>query len=486
MTRKFLLLGIAAPLCMTAAVGCAPEPGQEERPGPMETARQSLVLTGQKFVVNSVMNGDDERCRVPSSLLGAGNFQANQQLLIRRGTTLRGLCTVDVVASTSGDFEMSSAGFLNRVRIFGDPSLTATGSTVEVANEYAAGTAPGIAEPATSLTDANTNSAGKVKEYTARATGAQVAYAVPHPFEKYTFEQAELIHNADPVRNAIWALGIDNNVSGSLSRYHITSAEISADSFPGLGSFVSNKITNAVSFHGELSCTTSEVRVGGAIEPAFRQGVAEIIREELNDPTLRVHWKSGICFDGTAPANFVNAMSIAGRGLQLEQDSTQILGNATRRDQVAAATKSVFDCLIDGADNSPTSTPSTPWSVSSGTANYATSGVCERYIAEIEVPNVPGGHTLSAGAATCVDEHTAHVDYYRWTGVGYWVRIGGGNITYVDDGTTCSAQLSTETDYTYLQPTGVGSGSSGTTRLRAVVRASDASGAAVPAFFSVQ
>ncbi|SEU15269.1 hypothetical protein [Stigmatella erecta] len=452
----------------------------------METARQSLVLTGQKFVVNGDMGDDNERCRVPSSLLGGANFRANRQLLIRRGTTLRGLCTVDVVASTSGFFEMSEDGFSRRVWLNSDPSNDATGYTVEVSNQYAAGTAPGIAEPATSLTDANTNSAGKVKEYTARASGAQVAYTVPHPFEKYTFEQAELIHNADPVRNAIWALGIDNNVSGTLNYYHITSAEISGASFPGLGSFFSSQITNAVSFHGELSCGTSEVRVGGAIEPAFRQGVAEIIRAELNDPSLRVHWKSGICFDGTAPANFVNAMSIAGRGLQLEQDSTQILGNATRRNKVATATKSVFDCLIDGADNSPTSTPSTPWSVSSGTAAYATSGDCGRYIAEIEVPNVPGGHTLSAGASTCVAGHTAHVDYYRWTGVGYWVRIGGGNITYVNSGTTCSAQLSTETDYTYLPPGVVGSGSTGTTRLRAVVRASDASGAAVPAFFSVQ
>jgi hypothetical protein len=484
MNKKFLLLGIAAPLCMTAAVGCTPEPGQEEGESSLGTGRQSLVLTGQKFVVNVDMDGDNERCRVPSSLLGGTNFQAYRQLLIRRGTTLRGICTVDVVASSSGNFEMSSTGFANRVRIPSDLSYVTTGNTVEVANEYATGTAPGIAEPATSLTDANTNSADKVKEYTARATGAQVAYTVPHPFEKYTFEQAELIHNADPVRNAIWALGINNNVSGHYNFYHITAADIGGASFPGLGTFISNKITNAVAFHGELSCTTSEVRVGGRIGAEFRQGVAEIIREELNNSALRVHWKSGVCFDGTAPTNFVNAMSIAGRGLQLEQDSTEILGYATRRNQVANATKSVFDCLIDGADNSPTSTTTIPWSASSGTAAYATSGACPRYIAEIEFPNAPGGRTLSAGASTCVNGHTAHVDYYRWTGVGYWERIGGGNIAYVNSG-TCSAQLSTETDYTYIQPTNVGSGSTGTTRLRAVIRASDASGAAVPAFFSV-
>jgi hypothetical protein len=483
MNKKFLLLGIAAPLCMTAAVGCTPEPGQEEGESSVETSRQSLSLTGQQFVVNSTI-GSREHCRVPSSLLTAGNFMPDRQVKIDRGTVLRGLCTVESTASTSGVFEMNSEGFTNRVYLSGDPSDSSTGFTVTVSNQYGSGPGPHIAEPATSLTDANTNSAGKVKEYTVRALGSQVAYTVPHPFEKYTFEQAELIHNADPVRNAVWALGINNNVSGTLNRYHITSTEISPASFPGLADFVRNNITNAVSFHGEQSCDTSEVRVGGAIEDAFRQGVAEIIREKLNNSALRVHWKSGICFDGSASDNFVNAMSIDGRGLQLEQDSVQILNNSTRRNQVATATKSVFDCLIDGADNSPTSTPSTPWSVSSGTAAYATSGACERYIAEIEVPNVPGGHTLSAGASTCVNGHTAHVDYYLWDAMGYWERIGGGNISYVNSG-TCSAQLSTETDYTYIQPTSVGVGSTGTTRLRAVIRASDASGTAVPAFFSV-
>ena len=40
--------------------------------------------------------------------------------------------------------------------------------------------------------------------------------------------------------------------------------------------------------------------------------------------------------------------------------------------------------------------------------------------------------------------------------------------------------------YAYVQPGAVGNASSGTTRLRAVVRASSATGAPVPAFFSAQ
>ncbi|MFY0566772.1 hypothetical protein ACN28E_23435 [Archangium lansingense] len=485
MKRSSRLLGTLTPLMMMTA-GCGPELVADSMPGPVGVTRSSLVLDNQKFKVNTNISSG-ERCRVPQSLLA--DFQPNRQLLIRRGTALRGLCTVETTASASGDFEMSQTGFDNRVKLSGD-AATETGSVVQVANEYVAGSAPAIAESASSLNEANTNSSGKVMEYTQRPSGSVVAYTVPHPFEKGTFEQGALIHTADTQRNAIWAAAINNNQRGSLSRYHITATELSGASFPGLGSFLTNRIPYAVSFHGETSCTTSEVKVGGGIELPFRQGVAEIIREALNDPSLRVHWKSGVCFDGSDDDNFVNAMSVDFRGVQLEQDSTIILSDTSRRDTVANAAKSVFDCLIDDADNAPTVTSATTWSANSGGTDYVSAGTCKRFIAEIELPNVAGGHTLSAGASTCVTGHSAHVDYYRWTmgsgGVGYWVRMGGGNLTYADNGAGCSTVFSSEVGYSYVHPGAVGSGSIGTTRLRAVVRASDASGAAVPAFFSVQ
>ncbi|PTL76844.1 hypothetical protein [Vitiosangium sp. GDMCC 1.1324] len=484
MKRSSRLLGTLAPLLLAA--GCGPDASLDRAPGSDGVTSSSLVLDGQKFKVNTGI-ASTEHCRVPQSR--QADFQANRQLLIRRGTTLRGLCTVEATASASGDFEMNQEGFDNRVKISGD-NATETSADVQVANQHTAGSAPAIAQPANSLDEANTQSLGKVMEYTLRAPGSVVAYTVPHPFEKGTFEQGSLVHTADTQRNAIWAAGINNNQKGTLSRYHITATEISGASFPGLGTFLANRIPYAVAFHGETSCTTSEVKVGGGIELSFRQGVAEIIREALNDSSLRVHWRPGVCFEGSDDDNFVNAMSVDFRGLQLEQDSTLILGDASRREKVANAVKSVFDCLIDGADNSPTVTSSTSWSADSGGSTYASTGACRRFIAEIELPNVSGGHTLSAGASTCVDGHTAHVDYYRWTtsssGVGYWVRIGGGNITYSGTGAGCGTVFSSESGYTYVQPGVVGNSASGTTRLRAVIRAFDASGASVPAFFSVQ
>ncbi len=79
-----------------------------------------------QFQVNTSISSA-EHCRVPQSRLA--DFQANRQLLIRRGTALRGLCTVETLASASGDFEMNQAGFDNRVKISGD-SATETGSVV--------------------------------------------------------------------------------------------------------------------------------------------------------------------------------------------------------------------------------------------------------------------------------------------------------------------------------------------------------------------
>ncbi|OJT21463.1 hypothetical protein BO221_26975 [Archangium sp. Cb G35] len=484
MKRSSRLLGTLAPLMLAA--GCGPETIAESGPGAMGVTQRALVLDSQKFKVNTSI-ASAERCRVPQSL--QADFPSDRQLLIRRGAVLKGLCTVETTASASGDFEMSQEGYDKRVKSSGDADTEST-ATVQVSNQYASGMAPAIAEPASSLDDANTNSLGKVKEYTVRPAGAVVAYTVPHPFEKGTFEQGALIHSADPQRNAIWAASINNNQRGTLGQFHITSTEISGASFPGLGSFLTNRIPYAVSFHGETSCTTSEVKVGGRIELPFRQGVAEIIREALNDSSLRVHWNSGVCFEGSDQDNFVNAMSVDLRGVQLEQDSNSILSDTSRREKVANAVKSVFDCLIDDADNTPTTTSATTWSADSGGTGYASVGACKRYIAEIELPNVAGGHTLSAGASTCVDGHSAHVDYYRWKvgsgGVGYWVRIGGGNLTYAGSGAACAPVFSAEPGYTYVHPGAQGSGSSGTTRLRAVIRASDASGASVPAFFTVQ
>ncbi|KFA88355.1 hypothetical protein [Archangium violaceum] len=143
MKRSSRLLGTLAPLMMAA--GCGPETIAESGPGSLGVTHRALVLDSQKFKVNTSISSA-ERCRVPQSR--QADFPPDRQLLIHRGTVLRGLCTVESTASASGDFEMSQEGYDKRVKNSGD-AATESIATVQVSNQYASGMAPAIAEPAT-------------------------------------------------------------------------------------------------------------------------------------------------------------------------------------------------------------------------------------------------------------------------------------------------------------------------------------------------
>ncbi|WP_437525486.1 hypothetical protein WME79_38670 [Sorangium sp. So ce726] len=477
-----------------------------EEAEPVQEARSSLTLTGQTFrLVTFTSATPSERCRVPpvdpNATPKVPIFAPNTQLTIKRRGVLMGICTVE--STTSSDptvFEMNEAAYGSRVAwsSYDSPTLPLTTlPEVEVSNEYAPGVAPAIAAPATSMADAQATSWTNhgVMEYTYRGPSAGVVYAVAHPTERGAFDQVKLIHESDTARNGVWAAAINGNPqSGATVSYHITSTQISPLSFPGMNTFITNPLPYSVSFHAssDSSCNNNtHVRVGGRMEGVFRQGMAEIVRDELASVVsgLNVRWSQG-CEPGNGLDNFVNKMARRSRGVQIEQRFSAIGSFPDRRDAVARAVKSVYDCLLDAPDvlsESPGNPASpTTFLADSADASYANGSVCPRFIAEVDIVNAAGGHTHSIRPTVCQAGDQVHVDYYWYNApeVAY-ERLGGGDITYDAACTPTYAVDNVSAQFTYIDPGNLAIGSSGKTRIRAVARAKSAGGALKAVRFAI-
>ncbi|XXX72330.1 hypothetical protein WMF30_32250 [Sorangium sp. So ce134] len=464
---------------------------------PVQEVRSGLTLTGQTFRMVSFSSATpSERCRVPpvdpNATPKVPIFPANTQITIKRRGLLMGICTVE--STTSSDptvFEMNESAYANRVAwaLYDDPTPPYTTlPEVEVSNEYAPGTAPALAAPATSMADAQSTSWTNhgVMEYTYRSPSAGAVYAVAHPTERGAFDQVKLIHESDTTRNGVWAVAINGNPqSGMTPSYHITSTQISPLSFPGMNTFTTNPLPYSASFHAssDSSCVNTHVRVGGRVDAVFRQGMAEIVRDELASVAsgLTVKWSTG-CDAGIGVDNFVNKMARRSRGVQIEQRFSSIGGVPARRDAVALAVKSVYDCLLDAPDvlsESPGNPASpTTFLADSVDASYAGGSVCPRFIAEVDIVNTASGHTHSIRPTVCAAGDQVHVDYYWYNAPELaYERLGGGDITYDAACTPTYAVDNVDFQFDYIDPGNLAIGSSGKTRIRAVARAKSAGGA---------
>ena len=142
---------------------------------------------------------------------------------------------------------------------------------------------------------------------------------------------------------------------GAKACWHVTSAEISARSFPKLGAMLAAKADHAVAFHG---WTAERIGVGGgavdrAAHPerhrrheALKEEVRAAITAALN--VLGPPW-SGLpvvletsgAFSGRHPDNVVNRITEFGNGVQVEQPEA-VRKNARARDAVAQAVAEVY------------------------------------------------------------------------------------------------------------------------------------------------
>lgn len=430
------------------------------------------------FEENSLDLGSKEHCLLPAP---HGANLEGQQVRIELSGSDTGLCTVQGNSSTS-NAQMNSDGLTDRLGWGG----TGTISNVTVRDTYCGSGQTGcvgVGEPVTDFDDIHSISvAGPViNELIFTHQDNRVAYMAPHGvLEQETAEQVEAIYDDDVTNhNAYWAVGYKRAGGGgsNFSHYHITATDMSEVSFPGLDTLVGMDLDYAVTFHGcDASCPSTDVNVGGLIEPLFRKGVAELISEKLPGLVVTHNPPSGV--DGDEEENVVNRVAAGHRGLQLEQSHDA----RDDYDVIAAQVKEVFDCLTDDWDNLSSTyitDPQDPIDYAFGmpSTNY-TSGACVGYIGDFQPTNVTGTEDIElsgevSGAVSCSSKIRMHTDVYRLRSDDTWERLGGGWSTRQMTGGQCTTTRDGDYEPAIFDDT------AGSTRsYRVVVRATNTSGQA--------
>lgn len=160
--------------------------------------------------------------------------------------------------------------------------------------------------------------------------------------ENYTDEQAERVYSQlDALSKAVssWRCKGWQDEVGAFDAWHITSTEVARASFPLLNSIGDRGFDYAVSFHGYGE---ADIAVGGGAPTSLKQAVADAIAAISGLP-YDVEVLTGGEYSGTSPCNFVNWITAAGNGIQIEQPY------GARRDYgqaIADAVASVFASLI--------------------------------------------------------------------------------------------------------------------------------------------
>ena len=154
-----------------------------------------------------------------------------------------------------------------------------------------------------------------------------VAVIAPHggAIERRTAEQVALVAADGRLQLDSWVCA--GRGQDQSPRLHITSDDISEQSFPGFRDLLEREHSMAVSFHGFGSATNPftgealDVIVGGQFDLDARDEIADRIRHKLppdSDFKVFVTTQCSDPFSGLSPGNVVNRLAGPG-GVQIEQ-----------------------------------------------------------------------------------------------------------------------------------------------------------------------
>ena len=177
-----------------------------------------------------------------------------------------------------------------------------------------------VPHPTFSDLDAETHSEFVERLDDDRCQRALVAIA-PHggAIERHTDDQAERVASLlGGERASAWRCKGFRAGGGAFERWHITSSDISGESFPLLRTILTRGFTHAVAFHG---FSQPDVLVGGAAPLPLKREIAAAIERVLAGSGIPVRIAdSSEHYDGDSPANIVNRLSACGaNGVQIEQ-----------------------------------------------------------------------------------------------------------------------------------------------------------------------
>jgi len=155
------------------------------------------------------------------------------------------------------------------------------------------------------------------------STHTGVVCCAPHGgvIENYTDEQAERMHDRlvnyhGSKPSSCWRCCGWQDEIGAFDAWHITSTDISRDSFPKLDSIGDRGFEYAVSFHG---WSNDGILIGGNAPADLKCTLRKAI-EDACEGNVEVAITTSGDYSGTDPDNFVNWLTSGGSGgIQIEQ-----------------------------------------------------------------------------------------------------------------------------------------------------------------------
>jgi phage replication-related protein YjqB (UPF0714/DUF867 family) len=169
-------------------------------------------------------------------------------------------------------------------------------------------------------------STGELVETTILRPGATVAVVAPHGgfIERTTDTQAECVASDARLLADAWICR--GAAGGAFRRWHVTSDDLSENSFGGLQGLLGSRHDYCVSFHGFGQSGGLDVIVGGRVGLATKQRVREQLETRLcaflgRPVAILLATSTSDPFPGLAPDNVVNRLATRG-GLQIEQASS--------------------------------------------------------------------------------------------------------------------------------------------------------------------
>lgn len=171
-------------------------------------------------------------------------------------------------------------------------------------------------------TDSWLNSNNELGEFLTETSSSQtdVLVLAPHggAIEAYTDEEASRLQDdlatASIGASAWYCIGYQSAI-GAFDAWHITSTEISEESFPYLEDVSARSFDYAVAFHGYSG---SDVLVGGAAPTALKEEIRDAI-DAISGFPYTVSVATSGSYAGTDASNIVNRYS--SNGIQIEQPS---------------------------------------------------------------------------------------------------------------------------------------------------------------------
>ena len=271
-----------------------------------------------------------ENCTMDDELRNTLGLSVGDQFLLTRqsDTSKYGLVTIH------SDYEDGTDNDDIRMRLSGRERFDTTDSFAADAEAWT---------PVHGQTDAWLSSNDEMGEFLEETSSnhTDVVFTAPHggAIEGYTDHMAEwafdYMDNASKEASAWYCVGYQSEI-GAYDAWHITSTDISRNSFPYLDNIGDRGFDYAVSFHGYGE---SDIGVGGRASSALKTEVKEAIEDAVGVAYNVVILTSG-SYAGTSTDNFVNWLTSSGDdGVQIE------LPYGARRDygqDIAEAVAAVF------------------------------------------------------------------------------------------------------------------------------------------------